>query len=87
LIKTGNGTSQHTTHFLEVSLVVILFPRLDDLAEVVDEPQLPRVLLVDFLPNFAEERKNRSLVRARERPRVLKVGNTYVLRGELDAVM
>jgi hypothetical protein len=57
LIKTGNGTSQHTTHFLEVGLVVILFPRLDDFAKVIDEAQLPRVLLVDFLANFAGERK------------------------------
>jgi hypothetical protein len=36
-------------YLLEVGLVVL--PCMDDLAEVVDEPQLPRVLLVNFLPN------------------------------------
>jgi hypothetical protein len=54
-------------YLLEVGLVVLL-PCMDDLAEVVDEPQLPRVLLVNFLPNKISqyEKKNKKKSLARE---------------------
>jgi len=45
-------------YLLEVGLVIVLLPHLDDLVEVVDEPQLPRVLLVNFLPDSPRNEQN-----------------------------
>lgn len=73
------------TYLLKISLRIMLFFGLDDISKMVNQVQLPRVFLINFLhkhTNQKQKTKRESFLYF-----ILGGGLFYVFAGEFDAVL
>lgn len=80
-----NNLTSIITYLLKISLRIMLFFGLDDISKMVNQVQLPRVFLINFLhkhTNQKQKTKRESFLYF-----ILGGGLFYVFAGEFDAVL